>query len=352
MPGNRGLVSGKNPREWVDYAPRLDSWAGSANTTTAPSLGTNGAGWGRYLYDEVSQLCIAEFGLLFGTSGLAQGAGPGCYYLVELPLPAKIEQPGYGINQGTFLGSNTGPTAIDKSIGYGWWSGSGFETPNIPLNATFSDQPGYSTGLDRNRLAQFFMPYSLFNGAGSIGPATTGVAQTGTAAGVIQLTIAAANLVAPGQVVTGSGLSGTWTVSSVVYNNGFGGAQANITGGTGTPTATSTYTFTPASTTTCTITLPSTLNNIPGIGSQTIGSVADYQIQWQSNPNASTAKGMHWLSSLSTTQFTVNLPVAPATTAVFQWKLRTDSQTLLGAMSAAPVGTEFIRGTFIYEVDL
>jgi hypothetical protein len=138
--------------------------AGFANVT--PNLfGTLANGTealGRYIHIPEMSLVRYDFILSWGLSG-SGGAG---YYLMELPVPARLQLGGItGLN---------GSTHADRFIGTGHVSQSlGKEYPNIPIHFMPGDYPGQTYGRRRQDWCQAFCPYVRVGGSASPSGVTT-----------------------------------------------------------------------------------------------------------------------------------------------------------------------------------
>ena len=160
MQGKMG-GTGMSPKRWKDFTPRLDVWGGGGGSGT-PVLGVGSSQSGRYLYVPEMRLCIYDFMIAFGSSATLGG----WYYLVELPMQAQRQMSGTG--QGTPSSTLLGPGAIDRIIGNGFASQGSYEEPNVPLQFTVSDFPGFTYGGQSSQWCQGFCPYEIQSGTDTL----------------------------------------------------------------------------------------------------------------------------------------------------------------------------------------
>jgi len=265
-----GLAVGfQKPNQWVDYEVELGAWPLSAAPTVGPASvgGTRG---GRYIYLKDSNLVIATFNVAMGGSGFNVGSGT---WLFKLPIPAKAQYGGAG---------NQNLAGVDRFLGFGHVAKGFGETPQVPIHfmvADFASNPNsFQTGTNaRQQWTQAFCPYYRFSGTGTVPVTASSVAVT------FPVTLQAAPANSADIIVE-------------MTNN------AGAIRGTGT-----------ATTATTAVTFANALSFTPN--------AEDIVVQWTANPSGSTKGMAPWITSISTTGFTINLAAAPSTSATFTYKV-------------------------------
>lgn len=271
---NEGLLDGLNKHDWVDFTPRLDVYASNAAT---PNLGTAPFQFGRYLYIPEMRLCKYDFEIQFGVTGGSGGTGT---YIVELPVPLVRQY-------------NSPSSVADRPLGSGYVGlGVGFFIPNLPVQWIASDAAGLSYGGPQERWIQGIIPSMILSGTSSVPVTAASVA------------VAFPTTLAAGVNASDLNISPT---SKLLGPNG----TATITTG-GTSIA---------------VTFTHTLANVP--------LASDITITPTASDTATGQRGDYWLSSISTSGFTINLTVAPTTNSTFTWQVNCGGSPWFSSVSTS-----------------